>query len=203
MKTPVLFLALIGSLILFSCSSSENKANNSIKDSVNVSTEQATEKAQTDSEAIPKNPNHENTVNLVKQVLNVMFKDDVSKNLIEEKSRKFKFFEYDLNDDQKKEILVGLSGSYFCGSGGCTILLLDSQGKLINKFTVTEAPVLITPTTTSGWKDLILHSNGNDHLVKYNGKTYPSNPSVQPVYPSTPKPNAIKGLDIEEQSYSW
>ncbi len=203
MKTHVLFLGLFSSLTLFSCSSSENKVNNTIKDSDSVAITQTADKALTGSEAISKNPSTENTVNLVKQVLSVMFKNDVSKKLIEEKSRKFKFFEYDLNNDQKKEIFVGLSGSYFCGSGGCTILLLDSQGKLINKFTVTETPVQIASTTTDGWKDLLLHSNGKDHLVKFNGKSYPSNPSVQPVYPSTPKPNTIKVLDIEEQSYSW
>ena len=76
---------------------------------------------------------------------------------------------------------MGLTGSYFCGTGGCTILLLNSDGGLITTFTVTDYPIIVSNTITKNWKDLILYSNGKNHLMKFNGKTYPSNPSVQPV----------------------
>lgn len=198
MKTPLSCLSLLSSLMLFSCTFSENKVNNNIKKSDTVMTKHAP-----DAVTSPQNSSAENTVNLIQQTLGIMFKDDLSKNLIEEPSRKFKFFEYDLNNDQKKEIFVGLTGPYFCGSGGCTILLLDSRGKLVNKFTVTESPISIANTNSIGWRDLILHSNGKDHLVKFNGKSYPSNPSVQPIYTAAPTQNSVKGLAAEDQTYRW
>jgi len=203
MKTSISLLSLFSSLVLFSCTSSENKVNSTVKKTDTVPTEQVSGNNVKDTVASPQNINNEATVNLVKQTLAAMFKDDLSKNLIEEPSKKFKLFEYDLNDDQKKEIFVGLTGPYFCGSGGCTLLLLNSQGELITKFTVTAAPILIADTNSNGWKDLILHSNGKDHLVKFNGKKYPSNPSVQPVYTSTPNQNLVSGLNVEDQPYSW
>ena len=202
MKTSALFTGLLGSLLLFSCTSSENKSNNAIKADTAI-IEKASENLIKDSVVSQQNTADENTINLVKQTLTTVFKDDLSKNLIEEPGRKFKFFEYDLNNDQEKEIFVGLTGPYFCGSGGCTILLLSPKGELITKFTVTAYPISIAGSNTSGWKNLILNSNGADHLVKFDGKKYPSNPSVQPVYVASSAENLVKGLYASDQSYSW
>lgn len=143
------------------------------------------------------------TANLVRLTLKDLFKDDLAKGFIPEENRKFIFFEYDLNDDSKKEIFVGLIGGYFCGSGGCTMLLLDNQGNVITYFTVTDYPVVIDNNKTNGWKDLIIMSGGKNHLVKYNGKKYPSNPSVQPIFKMIPGDDLPRALDHVNHPYPW
>jgi hypothetical protein len=71
---------------------------------------------------------------LVKKTVQELFKDDLDKNIIDEYSRKFIFFEYDLNEDGNKEIMVGFTGPYFCGSGGCTQMILDNKGMSSHNF---------------------------------------------------------------------
>lgn len=199
MKKNVLFLSLL-SFLLFGCISLDSKVINTKQKSDVVVTEQVSKSNVKDTVIITRN---DNTINLIKLTLDEMFMDDLSKDLIEKSSRKFKFFEYDLNDDQKNEIFVGLTGPYFCGSGGCTLLLLNSEGKLITKFTVTQSPISIANTKSEGWKDLVLHSNRRDYLIRFNGDSYPSNPSVQLLYTSTAEQNLINGLLLADESYTW
>lgn len=199
MKTLFPIVGILSSLLFFSCSSSENKA----KSSDTLITIHKSEESGNDPGSNQKEMVNEKTVTLIKKSLSKIFNDDLSKNLIDEQSRKFKVFEHNINEDTKKEIFVGLTGSYFCGSGGCTVLLLNPEGELITKFTVTEYPLLIAETYTKGWNDLILHSQGKDHLMKFNGKTYPSNPSIQPDYTLVSSQNPIMGLESSDQSYSW
>jgi hypothetical protein len=199
MKTLFPIVGMLSSLLFFSCNSSENKARrNDTLVTIHQSEESVNEGISHQKEMV-----NENTLHLVKLSLSKMFKDDLSKNLIDEQSRKFKVFEHNINEEPKKEIFVGLTGPYFCGSGGCTVLLLNPEGELITKFTVTEYPLLIADTFTMGWKDLILHSQGKDHLMKFNGKAYPSNPSIQPDYTPASSANPIKGLESSDRSYSW
>lgn len=108
------------------------------------------------------------------------YKKDIESGALDTNSRKFVVAAYDLNNDTKKEVFVGLTGSYFCGSGGCTLLLLNSDQQLINSFTVVNYPISVASTVTEGWKDLVLNSGGTLHLVKFKGTKYPSNPSIQP-----------------------
>ncbi|WP_062696262.1 hypothetical protein [Chryseobacterium indologenes] len=109
-----------------------------------------------------------------------LLKNDL--NSLTENDRKFRYTEADLNDDGNKEIFVAMNGSYFCGTGGCTVYLLSSKGEKINGFTVVGGPVAISSGKTNGWADLIIPSKGKNYQVKYNGKAYPGNPSVQPEY---------------------
>lgn len=113
------------------------------------------------------------------------YQKDLEKNLLDSNSRRFIYSEYDLNQDGKKETFIGLTGGYFCGSGGCTVLLLAGNGDLITKFTVAEYPFTILASATNNWKDIIIESAGKQHLLKFDGKTYPSNPSVQPQFTGT------------------
>ncbi|MBV7529622.1 hypothetical protein [Chitinophaga sp. sic0106] len=117
----------------------------------------------------------------VTATLQQLYAEDLSKQLIDSNSRSYSVAIADLNSDGTYEIFVKLNGSYFCGSGGCTVLLLNNEGGVITKFTVTDTPISVSANLTNGWKDLLLPSNGKIHLLKYNGKAYPSNPSTQPV----------------------
>ncbi|RQO69818.1 hypothetical protein DBR43_17325 [Pedobacter sp. KBW06] len=196
MKQFPLIAFSVASMFLFSCQSA-TKDNTAVetKDSL------ATTTAAKDSSGV--NSYNENTVKLVKLKLTTMLSDDLSKNVVSEASRKFILFEYDLNEDGNKEIFVGLTGPYFCGSGGCTFLLLDHEGQQITKFTVTDFPVLVAGTKTNGWKDLILSSGGKNHLMKFNGKTYPSNPTVQPVFEGVPGNDLPKFPGTVNGGFPW
>ena len=98
--------------------------------------------------------------------------------LIPEGQRKFQFYEIDMNNDGEDEVFVNFMTPYFCGSGGCTILLLNNQLKLITKFTVTRTPLFAEQTLKNGWRILLTRSEGELKEMIYNDGTYPSNPSV-------------------------
>ncbi len=149
------------------------------------------------------NSSNAQTADLVRLTVQDLYKDDLSKNFIDENSRKFIFFEFDLNEDGKKEIFVGLTGSYFCGSGGCTQLILDDQGNVISTFSVSGYPVIIDNNKTNGWKDLFIYSGSKNRIVKFDGKTYPSNPSVLPELKSIPGDRLPRALNFINESYPW
>ncbi|HEX5668680.1 MAG TPA: hypothetical protein VFX73_07735, partial [Chitinophagaceae bacterium] len=54
------------------------------------------------------NSSSKQTADLVRLTLQDKLKADLDKNIVDSLSRKFIFFEYDLNDDGNKEIFVGL-----------------------------------------------------------------------------------------------
>lgn len=97
---------------------------------------------------------------------------------IEEKDRLFQLYEIDLNNDGKKEVFVNFVSPYFCGSGGCTLLLLNSDLKLITKFTVTRTPIYADKDLKNGYKKLLVKSEGEWKELIYDGKKYPSNPTL-------------------------
>lgn len=69
----------------------------------------------------------------------------------------------DLNADHKDEVFVYLLGSYFCGTGGCNLLLFkeDRDGySLINDFPISRLPVLVSEHKTNGWSDIIRLESG-------------------------------------------
>lgn len=143
------------------------------------------------------------TENLIRTSFQTLFKDDLAKDIIPDLSRKFIFFEYDLNGDSINEIFAGLTGPYFCGSGGCTIYLFNHDGTVLTRFTVAEYPIVISDSKTMGFKDLIIQSNGQNHLVKFDGKRYPSNPSIAPVLKLIPGDGLPRALDFINEPYPW
>jgi hypothetical protein len=98
--------------------------------------------------------------------------------LIPEDQRKFQIYQIDLNNDGENEIFVNFITSYFCGSGGCTILLLNNQLKTITKFTATRTPLFAEQMLKNGWRILLTKSEGELKEMVYNDGTYPSNPSL-------------------------
>jgi hypothetical protein len=98
--------------------------------------------------------------------------------LIPEDQRKFQIYQIDLNNDGENEIFVNFITSYFCGSGGCTILLLNNQLKTITKFNATRTPLFAEQMLKNGWRILLTKSEGELKEMVYNDGTYPSNPSL-------------------------
>ncbi|MXV52108.1 hypothetical protein GS399_14110 [Pedobacter sp. HMF7647] len=147
------------------------------------------------------NTSSQTTADLVRNSLQEIFKSDL--NSIPENERKFIFYETDLNDDGKKEIFVGFTGTYFCGSGGCQALILSPEGKKISSFSVVDYPFTIYPGKTKGWHDLVVRSGGADRLLKWNGNKYPFNPSVEPKSKGLPTDDAPRALWNEQHPYPW
>jgi hypothetical protein len=148
------------------------------------------------------NSSSKQTADLVRLTLQDLHKEDLKIGIIDSFGRRFIFYEYDLNDDGKKEIFVGLRGSYFCGTGGCTTYLLDNQGNVITKFSVSR-DVVIDNKSTNGFKDLFIYSGGKFRIVKYNGKTYPSNPSTLPALNVVPGDDLARALNFVNEPYPW
>ncbi len=100
----------------------------------------------------------------------------------------------DLNDDGNPEIFVYLVGSSVCGTGGCSGAIFkqeDKEYKLLSRFSLVRNPVIISNTKTNGYRDIIMHISGGGiesffAQLKYDGTTYPSNPSIEPeINPNT------------------
>gem|GEM_PF-3000259 len=94
-----------------------------------------------------------------------------------------------LLDEHTPMVFVYLSGPEWCGSGGCTALLIarDKKSfKLVQKFTLVNLPIRVLCSLTNGWHDLAFRVHGggvSNHpvVLRFNGSRYPSNPSAEPV----------------------
>jgi len=109
----------------------------------------------------------------------------------EDKTTRYSSAFVDLRDDGTQEIIVYVSGQHWCGSGGCTMLLLTADGpsyKVVTSFTITRPPIRVLATKTHGWRDIAVQVRGGGQLgyeagLSFDGKTYPPNPSVPPARP--------------------
>ncbi len=113
----------------------------------------------------------------------------------------------DLNDDGKPEVVVYLVGSYSCGTGGCTTLILTPKGRdyrLVSELSLVRDPILVTPEKTTGWKNLVIRVSGGGmkpqySRLRFNGRTYPGNPSVElAVAPNS----TLTGIAIVANAFS-
>ena len=107
----------------------------------------------------------------------------------EQKSTRYAVASVDLKDDGRQQVIVYLLGPLWCGSGGCSALVLAPNGssfKVVTRTTVTQLPILVLPEKTNGWHDLAVGVSGGGipaHAarLRFNGKKYPSNPTVPPA----------------------
>jgi len=134
-------------------------------------------------------------VELIRKQLLVLLKTDLP--AMTKEDRFFYYSAFDLNNDKKDEYFVGFSNPYFCGSGGCTGYILNNDGSVINRFTVTDFPIYVTTSTSDKFYDLIAVSGGKFHLLKLKNGKYPSNPSVQEVVKEEASRESAKVLDID------
>ncbi len=97
----------------------------------------------------------------------------------------------DLNGDGRNEIIVHVIGSMACGTGGCSTLVFTPEAsayRLVTTITVSRPPIGTSSRSTNGWKNLVVHVAGggakaHDAELRFDGRTYPSNPSVPPATP--------------------
>jgi len=101
---------------------------------------------------------------------------------------KYYYNKVDLNEDGNPEVFVYLVGPYVCCTGGCSGAIFEQKNgeyKLLSRFSLVRNPVIISDTKTNGYRDIIMYVAGGGiesfyAWVKYDGTTYPANPSTQP-----------------------
>lgn len=142
-------------------------------------------------------PRDDKAVDMIRQQLSILLKKDLP--AMTKQDRFFYYEAFDLNNDKKNEYFVGFSNSYFCGSGGCSGYILNNDGSLINKFTVTDFPIFVATSSTEKFYDLIMESGGKFHLIKMKNAKYPSNPSVQEVWRDNVPKESTKVLDVNSK----
>ncbi len=89
--------------------------------------------------------------------------------------------EYDLNGDGRKELITMLVGPLACGTGGCTMLIWQREGKefrLVGETVLVRPPIFVSPRSGHGWQNLIAYSGGGGAPggyveLQYDGTAYP------------------------------
>jgi hypothetical protein len=89
----------------------------------------------------------------------------------------------ELRDDGTKEVLVYLSSDGWCGTGGCTMLILAPEGasyRVVTKVPAVRLPIRVLDTKSNGWRDIgvVARKSGIEPLyeaiLSFDGKSYPS-----------------------------
>lgn len=102
-----------------------------------------------------------------------------------------------LRDDNMQQAIVYLMNDGWCGSGGCTTLILDPKGstyRLITKVMTAWPPIRLLSTETNGSHDLAVRVQGGgvakayEAKLPFNGKSYPTSPSMPPAQRLTTEP---------------
>ncbi|KAF2510202.1 hypothetical protein EYY60_11880 [Flavobacterium zhairuonense] len=189
MKNKILIL--VGILALYSCQN-KNEKKNIIKTIIQDTLSKTMGGTADLSEVSEKD---DKVAKLIQKQLQILLKKDIP--AMTKNDRYFYYDAFDLNNDQKNEYFVGFSNSYFCGSGGCSGYILNNDGSVINRFSVTNFPISVTTSSTEKFYDLIFESGGEFHLLKMKNGKYPSNPSVQEIIKGNAPKESTKVLDIQ------
>jgi hypothetical protein len=99
-----------------------------------------------------------------------------------------------LRNSNSAEAIVYLMGRAWCGSGGCTVLVLSPVGSnyVVNsRLTVVQLPIRILNSRHNGWRDIAVRVQGggiqpgHEARLRFNGTSYARNPTVPPARPVT------------------
>ncbi|MEP3755958.1 MAG: hypothetical protein ABJM58_04570 [Alteripontixanthobacter sp.] len=102
----------------------------------------------------------------------------------------FRSAEVDLNGSGGTEIVIYATDQKWCGSGGCTLFILErtSEGyRSVGRTTITNLPIEVMDNSHHGWRDLAVTVRGGGAMPPYvavlpfDGKTYAANPSMPPA----------------------
>ena len=109
---------------------------------------------------------------------------------VSDKTTRYQAAFVDLNGDGTPEAIVYVTGGAWCGSGGCTTLVLTRTGssyRVISKIPITRPPIRVLKTVSNGWRDISVWVQGGgiqqgyEAELTFNGKSYPANPSIPPA----------------------
>jgi hypothetical protein len=96
----------------------------------------------------------------------------------------------DLNGDSQLEVIVYIVSQTWCGSGGCTMLVLKPKGstyEVVTETSVTRPPIRVLDAESHGWHNIGVWVQGGgiqpgyEAELAFDGRSYPRNPSVPPA----------------------
>lgn len=104
---------------------------------------------------------------------------------------RFSYSEANLDTDPVPEVVVYLTGRRYCGTSGCTMLILKRNASnsfnLITKLTLVNLPIFVLATSTNGWQDLGVWMRGGGIERPYLARFEYDDESYRLRYPS-PEP---------------
>lgn len=115
----------------------------------------------------------------------------------------------DLNDDGTDEAIVYITGPRWCGTGGCPTLILAQVGstyRVVTKTTITQPPIRVLTKASNGWRNIGVWVRGGgiqpgfEAELRFDGKTYPTNPSTPPA---RRLPIKVAGQVVIPSSPAW
>jgi hypothetical protein len=110
--------------------------------------------------------------------------------LADDKTTRYFYSFIDLNGDGKQEIVAYITGNSWCGTGGCTVLVLapdDSSYRVVTRISIARLPIRFLATKSNGWHNLGVWVQGGgvqpgyEAELPFDGKSYPTNPSTFPA----------------------
>src|SRR5215468_558336 len=97
----------------------------------------------------------------------------------------------DLKSDGTKEAIVYLSSGSWCGTGGCTLLIMAPETnsyRLISNIPAVRPPIKMLTTITKGWHDISVFVVGGgilfgyDAKISFDGSSYSDKASIPPAH---------------------
>ena len=91
-----------------------------------------------------------------------------------------------LRDDDRQQIIVYLIGHWWCGTGGCPMLILapeKSSFTVVTEISIVHPPIRVLRTRSHAWHDLGVWVQGGgiqpgyEARLSFDGKEYPENPT--------------------------
>jgi hypothetical protein len=88
----------------------------------------------------------------------------------------------DLKDDGNRQAIAYVTGRDWCGTAGCTLLILEPLGveyRLVGRIPGVRLPISVMATKSSGWHDIAVtvRPNGCEPMYRgmlsFDGKNYP------------------------------
>jgi len=82
---------------------------------------------------------------------------------------------------EKKEALIYLTGDGWCGSGGCTLLIVkqtDAGFKIVSRIPATRTPIMLLKSKSHGWRNIGVFLQGGrlvegyEAELRFNGAKY-------------------------------
>jgi hypothetical protein len=115
----------------------------------------------------------------------------------------------DLNGGGTEEAIILLSGYLWCGSGGCTMLVLTRERgswKQIGRTTITRPPIYVLASSSHGWKSVAVWVQGGgiqpgyEAELPFDGSHYAPNPTLPPAKRLKGKPDGELVIRVEQKA---
>ncbi len=110
----------------------------------------------------------------------------------------------DLSGDGRNDVLVLMQSPYWCGTGGCTLLVfqrVDDKFVMRSATSVVREPIYQAGTRSDGWRNLVVTRGGGGGpvgygLLRYDGSRYTANASLAPIPDASDWQGATLLIDV-------